>query len=598
MTDTGLPRLYGLTDLRLVQLQDSKVTADGVKALAAALPACRIEWAGGVIEPHPAADPDRAAAEYVLSVGGEVRVNGSTSGLKAVADLPHGPFRLTGITLHGNRQVTDAGLAPLAGCQHLEEAWLNGSAVTEAGLAHLHAANLRGLHIDGLPVTNAGLARFAAARNLTELNVSKTRVTAAGLAGLDCPNLTKLWAFGLAIGDADVAAVARWTKLEHLSLSRTKVTDAGLPRLAGLTALRTLHLAGTDVTANGVKKLAAALPACQIEWAGGVIEPHPAADPDRAAADWVLASGGAVRVNGQDRDLRAAADLPAGLFRLTGVNLEANPKADDAGLARFQSCRHLQVLDLRKTGVTDIGLAHLKEVADLRVLYLADTRVSNAGLATFRACTKLEELALDNAPVSDDGLAHVRDCKRLTFVVLQGTKVAGPGLAHLADCKGLRHLDLRETGVGDAALAPFRACRDLRHLYLTGTKVTDTGLAGFRDCRALMHLAVQKTAVTARQVEELKTALPACRIEWDGGVVEPTGRLVEDFFTGKDLAGWVVAAGRLWTVKDGAVVGTAPRASRRPCPRRCTRRRRTATFSSRARSAARAGTPWSSSAAL
>src|SRR4029078_9534563 len=139
--------------------------------------------------------------------------------LKAVADLPHGPFRLTGITLHGNRQVTDAGLAPLAGCQHLEEAWLNGSAVTEAGLAHLHAANLRGLHIDGLPVTNAGLARFAAARNLTELNVSKTRVTAAGLAALaDCSNLTRMWVNGLPIDDADLEVFARWTSLEGLSL--------------------------------------------------------------------------------------------------------------------------------------------------------------------------------------------------------------------------------------------------------------------------------------------------------------------------------------------------------------------------------------------
>jgi len=32
---------------------------------------------------------------------------------------------------------------------------------------------------------------------------------------------------------------------------------------------------------------------------------------------------------------------------------------------------------------------------------------------------------------------------------------------------------------------------------------------------------VQKTKVTAAGIDELKKTLPKCKIEWDGGVIEP-----------------------------------------------------------------------------
>jgi hypothetical protein len=56
-------------------------------------------------------------------------------------------------------------------------------------------------------------------------------------------------------------------------LYATGVTDAGLPQLEGLGRLEHLNLKQTAVTAPAVKKLAAALPRCRIEWNGGVIEP-------------------------------------------------------------------------------------------------------------------------------------------------------------------------------------------------------------------------------------------------------------------------------------------------------------------------------------
>src|SRR5262249_6844884 len=86
-----------------------------------------------------------------------------------------------------------------------------------------------------------------------------------------------------------------------------------------------------------------------------------AAEPDRRAAEYVLSLGGAVGVNGAEREIRAAADLPQEPFRLTHVRLDGNKQVTDAGLAHFKDCKDLRVLGLDRTPVTDAGLASFKD---------------------------------------------------------------------------------------------------------------------------------------------------------------------------------------------------------------------------------------------
>ena len=47
--------------------------------------------------------------------------------------------------------------------------------------------------------------------------------------------------------------------------------------------------------------------------------------------------------------------------------------------------------------------------------------------------------------------------------------------------------------------------------------MSDTGLAYLKDFKKLTKLFLQKTRVTAAGIDELKKALPLCKIEWDGG---------------------------------------------------------------------------------
>jgi eukaryotic-like serine/threonine-protein kinase len=275
-------------------------------------------------------------------------------------------------------------------------------------------------------------------------------------------------------------------------------------------------------------------------------------DPDRKAAEWVLSIGGVVRVGppgAVEWEIKAVTDLPQADFLLKGVQLKDNKQVSDRGLAHFKDCKNLTSLNLWGTFVSEVGLACFKECKNLTHLELAGTQVSDAGLAHFKDCKKLMFLDLQVARVSDAGLAHFKGCKNLrvlnlywckqvsdaglahfegcknlTFLSAGNTQVSDAGLVHFKDCKNLMSLSLSGTKVSDAGLAHLKDCKGLTHLDLWGTQVGDAGLVHFKDCKGLTVLNVQKTKVTAAKVEELKKALPKCKIEWDGVVIEPKAK--------------------------------------------------------------------------
>jgi hypothetical protein len=247
---------------------------------------------------------------------------------------------------------------------------------------------------------------------------------------------------------------------------------------------------------------------------------QPAADVDRTAAEWVIALGGTLQVNGDGRDINAVNDLPKEPFRLTTVNL-ANKSLTDAGLAHLKDCKGLSVLDLVETNVGDAGLAHLKDCPGLTGLILGGTRVTDAGLAHLKDCTSLMGISLSRTRVTDAGLAHLKGCQGLTYLDLFGTQVGDPVVARLKDYKGLTGLNLGGTRVTDAGLAPLKDCKGLTLLNLLGAEVTDAGLTHLKDCKNLTLLNLRGTEVTARGLADFHAAVPGCKVEHDGGAIEP-----------------------------------------------------------------------------
>src|SRR5207302_253164 len=152
-----------------------------------ALPACRIHWDGGVIEPR---DPDRKATEWVLSVGGTVDFAGA-SRVAAVKDLPAGPFQLHRVTLQSVKPLADQDLARPDGPQRLIALDLQYTTVGDAGLDRLQRLpNLKSLYLTQTNVTDQGLGRLRRFPALATVTAGGPAISNAGLAALcDLPEL-------------------------------------------------------------------------------------------------------------------------------------------------------------------------------------------------------------------------------------------------------------------------------------------------------------------------------------------------------------------------------------------------------------------------
>jgi serine/threonine protein kinase len=309
---------------------------------------------------------------------------------------------------------------------------------------------------------------------------------------------------GLVIRDKDSSRTWTITAAETKSLPTGKYQVDGQPRL---------HLVITDGTGEeltaesftlkrkGEIRIAVTLDAAAAVAATGAKLPGAMpTDVDRRAAEWVLSAGGIIhiKVDGAEPQLKPGDSLPAGQFELTFVRMPFSDRVNDATLAVFKGCRHVKNLNLNGCGVSDVGIANFKG-CKLDSLAVGDTHVTDAGLAHFRDCKELWELQLGSPGITDAGLAHFKDCEKLEHLSLRTSKVTDEGLSLLAGWRNIVTINLSDTVLSDVTLERLAGCPQLASMIVTKTRVSEAG------------------------VQKLSAALPGCRIEWDGGVIESRG---------------------------------------------------------------------------
>jgi internalin A len=166
-----------------------------------------------------------------------------------------------------NTQLNAKAAAELRKLPLLRHVLLRECGITDAGVRELAAIpTLEELTLlDNPDVGDAGVKLLAQRPGLTRLSLEGTRITDQGLAELR--GLTKLESLnleGTAITDRGLEYVRGFKSLYSLDLSNTAVTDAGLDLLRGCENLGMLFLHDTKVTEEGVKRLSAALPGCHV----------------------------------------------------------------------------------------------------------------------------------------------------------------------------------------------------------------------------------------------------------------------------------------------------------------------------------------------
>jgi serine/threonine protein kinase/formylglycine-generating enzyme required for sulfatase activity len=285
--------------------------------------------------PAPTAsnDPDRRAAEWVLSIGGRIgiEVDRKERDIAAPDRVPPQAFQLRTVRLPDNPKVSDAGLACASGCRNLKALDLYVTKVSDAGLAYFKdCKDLDYLSLGGTQVTDAGLANFKHCENLAFLGLRDTQVTDAGLANFK-----------------------HWKNLGHLELSGTRVSDAGLACFKDCKNLWRLDLGDTQVTDPGL-----------------------ALFKDWKKVYWLGLNGTQVTDTGLAY-LKDCKNL--GVLGLGGTNVS------DAGVVHLKRCRNLTELDLTDIKVTDATLERLADFRKLVSLVVKATNVTEKGVKKFAA---------------------------------------------------------------------------------------------------------------------------------------------------------------------------------------------------------------------
>jgi hypothetical protein len=199
------------------------------------------------------------------------------------------------------------------------------------------------------------------------------------------------------------------------------------------------------------------------------------------------------------RIARAKVVLPAVLVLLAAAAYwgRAAESANDqkSAIAKLEKLGGKLILDVRAvdlqgTNVNDADLACLEDLKRLQTLNLAGTKVGDAGLAHIAGLTELETLSLNGTLITNEGMVILQKLTKLRAVDLASTKVTEDGLENLQTLPNLQSLDLTSAPVTDEVMETLEAMTNLKVLKLHGTKMSST------------------------RVDDLRKALPNCKISY------------------------------------------------------------------------------------
>lgn len=294
-----------------------------------------------------AVSPDRAAAEWVLSVGGKVGVmvpatDGSwteMTGLTQLEKLPKGTLRLTLIEIRDKPSIASTEFARLSGIMHL-------ASITLWKVPH-------------------------DAKILSYIKDSPS------LSRLDLYPESKVPIFT----DDDVAILTRWPNLVTVGIRATTITDRSLPVLLSLPKLTNLTVNRSQISNSGFRKLAQHPSINQLGIEASEIDDRALDVLPNATQLSRLSLLGNTRIT--DEGLRYLKFLP----RLEHLDVSYG-LITDMGLdhiAEVSTLKSLLFLNHDRTDrITDEGLKHLERSRSLRTLRMTRTSITPEGIASFK----------------------------------------------------------------------------------------------------------------------------------------------------------------------------------------------------------------------
>jgi internalin A len=435
---------------------------------------------------------DRQVASWVLENGGIVWIGARE--IRSERLLPKEDFRIARILLHDRT-------AP---------------------------GSINGPYVQGprrIQFNRDDIDRLGSLTNLTNLEFSSARVTDEVVRRLSkLTSLERLILCGAGITDAGLTSLVGMKRLNRLDLSDTAVTDQGLAEIAKVQSLTNssfvaeqhkwgeqphppdLYVNRTQTTAEGLARLQAALPDCQISASHLFkdqqvpdlvpLPPGPGA-PDGNWAGWLLGYHiGNCELFTTARPtvgVRQTEDLarPVHIFKLA---------FDSPGVQQGWSYPLAKLM--------------IRRLADLPQLrHLSFGHLSSNAFESLHGFQHLESLKITSVDATDDSLQSLAGVAALKTLSLSLPKLTGPGLARLGGLRQLRNLELVDChalkGTELDGLANLPA---LETLDLQDSPIDDSAVASLKKLAKLKVLNLTNTHITSNGAAQLARALPKCKI--------------------------------------------------------------------------------------
>ncbi|MCC6511715.1 MAG: redoxin domain-containing protein [Pirellulaceae bacterium] len=387
------------------------------------------------------------------------------------------------------------------------------------------------------PITSRSLPILAKLTRLKNLSLLAPGINDDNLEQLSLLHSLHTLQFGVyskgaSITDAGARKVATITSLRALDLTGTKITKIGLAEIAKLPRLEKLTLGGLDIQPADLSLFRFSKSLNELD--ADRLATKNSDDVTRALSEIRSLRKVGRNVPVSREGLRLLLTLP----ELRSLSVSANKRdMNFAGIGKeLAKCTQLEDISLYRITINDDDLLELDGLNKLRRLVLSDTNIRGPGLAVLAHMPELTTLTLSGE--GDLDLSYLPELPMLKSIGFTVPSVPDDvqwydhlsNLEH-AHINGLirdRHVDglmrwtkLRSLGLQDSALsdsAPKRLAglKDLEYLYLCGG-FTSRGLRALDGLPRLQSLWVGSPYFGHPDVASLQHLLGSVSINVQGG---------------------------------------------------------------------------------
>jgi Leucine-rich repeat (LRR) protein len=192
----------------------------------------------------------------------------------------------------------------------------------------------------------------------------------------------------------------------------------------------------------------------------------------------------------------------------------------DEGMKYVADLKHLKFLNVSNTKITDSGMRELARLGQFQELVAGglllngpnNNEPSDAAVRELGKLKQLRTLDLNNTNFGVDSARAFVGLDQLKTLRVYGTHVTDAGMVELAKLKQLEELAVGYR-VGDKGLTALSANTRLTSLSLWNCgSVSDGSVKALTTMTGLRQLEVGLTRITASGLDEIRKALPECKV--------------------------------------------------------------------------------------